>query len=157
MMLRRLRDAAWPVVSGCLRPLLGGLGCILTLHRVVPEGQRSALPSNRALEITPEDLRAMLQWLQRKRIEVVGLDAVPGRLRESSGGRFVSITFDDGYRDNLTLARPIFREFGAPFAVNVVVSRGAGARWADFLRVCVEGREASPCDRDDRRTRPRAG
>jgi peptidoglycan/xylan/chitin deacetylase (PgdA/CDA1 family) len=121
---------------------MGGLGCVLTLHRIVPEAERSPLPSNRALEITPEDLRAMLVWLRQKGVEVVGLDEVPGRLRGAAGGRFVSFTFDDGYRDNLTLALPIFREFGAPFAVNVTNGfvDGSASVWWYVVERALGGR-----------------
>ena len=131
-----LRDAAWQRVAAALvRPLLGGLGCIVTLHRVVPEEERSLLPSNRALEITPDDLRAMLQWLERRGVEVIGLDDLPARLREPRPSRFACFTFDDGYRDNLTLALPIFREFGAPFTVNVTNGfiHGTASVWWYFL------------------------
>jgi peptidoglycan/xylan/chitin deacetylase (PgdA/CDA1 family) len=135
MIVRRLRDAAWRVAATCARPVLGRLGCILTLHRVVPERERSPLPSNRALEITPEDLRAMLQWLERCRIDVIGLDDLLPRLRQPAPRRFVCFTFDDGYRDNLEIALPIFREFGAPFAVNVTNGfvGGTTSVWWYFL------------------------
>ena len=135
MMMRRLRETALQAACTLLRPVLGGLGCILTLHRVVPDGERSALPSNRALEITPKDLRAMLEWLQRRGVEVIGLDALPGRLAEPRGPRFVCLTFDDGYRDNATEALPIFREFGVPLAVNVTNGFTAGTTsvWWYFL------------------------
>jgi peptidoglycan/xylan/chitin deacetylase (PgdA/CDA1 family) len=144
MIARRLRDAAWQAACGCARPWLGGLGCVLTLHRIVPEAQRSPLPSNRALEITPEDLRAMLQWLKRNGIAIIGLDEVPARLQGSSAGRFVSFTFDDGYRDNLTLALPIFREFGAPFAVNVTNGFIAGTAdvWWYFVERVLGSRDS---------------
>src|SRR6476620_2655097 len=38
------------------------------------------------------------------------------------GRRFVCLTFDDGYRDNLEFAYPILREAGFPFAVYVPTS-----------------------------------
>ena len=123
------------MAAALVRPLLGGLGCIVTLHRVAPDEKCSPLPSNRALEITPEDLRSMLQWLEWRGTAVIALDEVPARLAEPQTGRFVSFTFDDGYRDNLTLAYPIFREFGVPFAVNVTSGfiAGTASVWWYFL------------------------
>jgi peptidoglycan/xylan/chitin deacetylase (PgdA/CDA1 family) len=145
MMARRVREIVLRAAGVALRPVLGGLGCILTLHRVVPAGERSPLPSNRALEITPEDLSAMLEALQRGRVDIICLDEVPARLLSGRGRRFVSVTFDDGYRDNLTLARPIFREFGAPFSVNVTngfVARTASIWWY-FLEEVLTARKTT--------------
>lgn len=132
MNARRLRDTVWQVAASLARPVLGGLGCIITLHRVVPEKERSPLPDNRALEITPEDLRAMLAYVRRRGLEVLPLDELPGRLATPRGPRFLCFTFDDGYRDNATLALPIFREFAMPFAVNITnrfIDRTASVWW----------------------------
>ena len=135
MIAHRLRDTAWHTLSAILRPALGGLGCILTLHRVVLDEERSLLPSNRALEITPGGLRAMLEYVRRRGIEPIALDDVPGRLAQPRGPRFICFTFDDGYRDNAALALPIFREFGVPFAVNVTNGfiDGTASVWWYFL------------------------
>ena len=135
MSVRRLRDTALQIAAALARPVLGGLGCIITLHRVVPEKERSLLPSNRALEITPEDLRAMLTYVRERGLEVISLDELPGRLANPRGPRFVCFTFDDGYRDNATLALPIFREFGMPFAVNVTnrFIEGTASVWWYFI------------------------
>ena len=103
------------------RPFYGGVGCIIALHRVAPEPLRSKLKSNRALEITPEDLDAMLGLLRQRKYEFVAMDDVPGRLR-GNRGPFVAFTLDDGYRDNLDHALPIFRQHSAPFTVNVTRS-----------------------------------
>jgi len=48
------------------RPFFGGIGCIIALHRIVPEKRLSKLPDNRALELTPQDLRAALEWTRRQ-------------------------------------------------------------------------------------------
>ncbi len=101
------------------RPIYGGVGAIFCLHRIVPAAERAALPDNRALEICPEDLRAMLAWVAARGLEVIALDQVPERLARPRGRKFACFTFDDGYRDNLTLALPIFRAAGMPFAVHV--------------------------------------
>ena len=135
MIARRWRDRALRAAAMLARPVLGGLGCIITLHRVVSEVERSPLPSNRALEITPGDLRAMLAYVQRSGIEVVSIDNVASRLMKPHPPRFICFTFDDGYRDNAALARPIFREFGAPFAVNITngFMSGTASVWWYFV------------------------
>jgi peptidoglycan/xylan/chitin deacetylase (PgdA/CDA1 family) len=120
------------LVAALARPIFGGIGCILAFHRVIPEDQRSTLRENRALEITPESLRSILAWVRRRRLEVIRLDEVRNRLASPRGRKFVCFTFDDGYRDNLNLALPIFREFSYPFAVNVTtgfVSRTSSVWW----------------------------
>lgn len=137
MIARRLRDTALHAAATLARPVLGGLGCIVTLHRVVPEKvwERSVLPSNRALEITPDDLRSMLEHVRRRGLDVIPLDELPVRLANPHSPRFVCFTFDDGYRDNATLALPIFREFGMPFAVNITNGFVAGTTsvWWYFI------------------------
>jgi peptidoglycan/xylan/chitin deacetylase (PgdA/CDA1 family) len=49
------------------------------------------------------------------------LDEVPARLSSSRSERFVVFTFDDGYRDNLTVALPVFRAHRVPFCVYVTI------------------------------------
>lgn len=98
------------------RPFYGGAGSILALHRVVPEPLRSRLKSNRALEITPEDLDGMISLLKRWDYDFIPMDDVPLRLR-TARRRFVAFTLDDGYLDNLEHALPVFRQHGVPFCV----------------------------------------
>lgn len=136
------RQAAIHLASTAMRPFWSGLGCIVVLHRVLPEDEQSALPANRALEITPGELRAMLGWVQERGMEAIGLDAVPDRLKKPGGPRFIAFTFDDGYRDNLRYALPLFREFQMPFAVNVNNGFASGSQsiWWYFLEASVAGR-----------------
>src|SRR6186997_3049407 len=112
---RHLKDLACALA----RPFFGGTGCIIALHRVVPEDQLSPLRENRALELTPGALRAVLDWTRRRGLDVIRMDEVKQRLSDPRGAKFVVFTFDDGYRDNLTAALPIFRDFGMPLTVNV--------------------------------------
>jgi hypothetical protein len=58
-MRRWLKDRATQTLGNLLRPWFGGVGCILSLHRIIAEDERSPLPQNRALEITPGGLRAL--------------------------------------------------------------------------------------------------
>ena len=121
--------------STLLRPFLSGLGCIVVLHRVLPESGHSRLPANHALETTPEELRAMLAWVRERGMEAIPLDAVPSRLKTPRGPRFIAFTLDDGYRDNLVHALPVFREFKTPFAVNITngFADGSQSIWWYFL------------------------
>ena len=105
-----------------LRPFVGGVGAILTLHRV-RERRRDGFQPNRLLEVTPQFLEAAIKTIRRSRIELVSLDEMHRRLTAGNfAGRFVCLTFDDGYRDTLRLAYPILRRHGVPFAVYIPTS-----------------------------------
>jgi len=82
-----------------MRPLVGGVGAILTLHHVRP-ARSDAFQPNRLLEVTPIFLEGLLKRLSRARIDVVSLDEMYRRFVAGDyKRRFVCITFDDGYAD----------------------------------------------------------
>src|SRR6476620_5034827 len=93
-----------------MRPLVGGVGAILTLHHVRPQ-RSSAFQPNRHLEVTPEFLGRLLRRLARARIDVISLNEMPRR--------FICLTFEDGYKDFLRWAYPLLRKYELPFAMYV--------------------------------------
>jgi peptidoglycan/xylan/chitin deacetylase (PgdA/CDA1 family) len=94
-----------------------GRGAILTLHHVRPF-EPGRFHASAHLEITPEFLEALILRLKRIGYEPIPLSEVPARLAAPPGGpRFVAFTLDDGYRDNLVHARPVFERRGVPFTV----------------------------------------
>jgi peptidoglycan/xylan/chitin deacetylase (PgdA/CDA1 family) len=98
-----------------LRPFLGGRGAVLAFHSVQPE-EKPILEFGNV--VRAGHLRDILRYATSSGWELISLDNLPERLgRETSGGRFLAITLDDGYRDNLLHALPVFREFQAPFTV----------------------------------------
>ncbi len=114
-----------------LRPVLGGVGLILMLHRVRP-AVSDAFQPNRHLEITPDFLRTALRHLHAQNIDIVTLDEVHRRMTAGDfTRRFASFTYDDGYRDNRDHALPVMREFAAPLAVYVAsdFAQGTGRLW----------------------------
>ncbi len=105
-----------------LRPFVGGVGAILTLHHVRPPRPGRFQP-NRLLEVTPRFLTRVVKDLRRSGVDLVSLDEMHRRLTEGDfSRRFVCLTFDDGYRDTLQWAYPILKEAGVPFAVYVPTS-----------------------------------
>jgi len=105
-----------------LRPFLGGVGAILTLHHVRPPRPDRFQP-NRLLEVTPRFLTRVVRTLRRSGLDFVSLDEMHRRMTERDfSRRFVCLTFDDGYRDTLQWAYPILKEAGVPFAVYVPTS-----------------------------------
>jgi peptidoglycan/xylan/chitin deacetylase (PgdA/CDA1 family) len=105
-----------------LRPLLGGVGSILTLHHVRPARPEGFQP-NRLLEVTPDFLEGLVHRLARARIDVVSLDEMHRRFIEGNfRRRFVCLTFDDGYKDFLRWAYPVLRKYKLPFAMYIATS-----------------------------------
>ena len=105
-----------------LRPLLGGVGSILTFHHVRPARSDRFQP-NRLLEVTPDFLDALVRRLARARIDVVSLDEMHRRFIEGNfRRRFVCLTFDDGYKDFLRWAYPVLRKHKLPFAMYIATS-----------------------------------
>lgn len=100
-----------------LRRFPRGHGSVLCLHRVVElEQDLSGIAGLRDLEITLCQLEDLILTL-----EMEGWHWVPlgGMLGGATGRRRVSLTFDDGYLDNLELAAPLLESHGIPFTVFV--------------------------------------
>lgn len=97
---RKLYNLTHPVV-----------GEVWMLHRVVE--QRSVKPGQRDLEVTPAWLEQKINDYRAKGWNFVSIDKLPKK------GKWVCITFDDGYRDNYTLAYPMLKCLGVPFTVYV--------------------------------------
>src|SRR2546423_2178807 len=105
-----------------LRPVLGGVGAILTLHHVRPP-RKDAFQPNRLLEVSPAFLEDVIRMLRGAAVDIVTLDEMHRRLKEQDfRRRFVCFTFDDGYRDNLRCALPILRKYEVPFAIYIPTS-----------------------------------
>jgi len=113
------------------RPFFAGVGVILTFHRVRPP-RNDAFQPNRILEITPRFLDAVISRLRDADVDIVTIDEAHRRLVEGRHARrFVVLTFDDGYRDNLAFAWPVLRRHGVPFVVYVAsaFADGRGELW----------------------------
>jgi len=105
-----------------MRPLVGGVGAILTLHHVRPP-RPGAFQPNRLLEVTPVFLERLLKRLARARIDVVSLDEMHRRFISGDyKRRFVCITFDDGYKDMLRWGYPLLKKYKLPFALYIPTS-----------------------------------
>ena len=94
------------------------IGEIWMLHRVVEH--RSEKPEQRVLEVTPEWLEQKILEYQRKGYSFISIDDIPKLSTfHFPLSTFICITLDDGYRDNYTLAFPLFKRMGIPFVVYV--------------------------------------
>ena len=105
-----------------MRPLVGGVGAILTLHHVRPPRVDGFQP-NRLLEITPAFLERLLRRLRRARVDLVSLDEMHQRMISGKfKRRFVCVTFDDGYKDVLQYAYPLLKKYETPFGLYIPTS-----------------------------------
>lgn len=90
-------------------------GFAVTLHHVAPEAASPFQP-NALLSITPEFLDRFLRRFLAGGWRFVNV----GDLVNGGGGpRRIAITLDDGYRDNLLHAAPVFRRHGVPYTIFV--------------------------------------
>jgi len=89
---------------------------IVAFHRVNDTHARDGLTCS------PEKFRAFCRFFQQH-FRVVSLsEQVAGCRAGRNMGGTLSITFDDGYLDNFTVAAPILREFGLPATFFVTTS-----------------------------------
>lgn len=104
---------------GKLMPTYGGRGVIFTLHHVRPPREDAFRP-NAHLTITPEFLDKAIVEAKRAGLTPVHLGDLPAFLADPNDTRkFVCFTLDDGYRNNLEFAAPVFRKHNTPFTVFV--------------------------------------
>jgi peptidoglycan/xylan/chitin deacetylase (PgdA/CDA1 family) len=101
-----------------IRPFYTGSGLVLMFHRVTPDDGQ---PRHPALEITPQRLEEVILYFARRGYAFYSPADLSAFLRgeKRSERPFVLFTFDDGYRDNLTHAYPVFQRHGAPFTIHL--------------------------------------
>jgi peptidoglycan/xylan/chitin deacetylase (PgdA/CDA1 family) len=122
-----------------LGPIFAGAGSVFMLHHVRP-AREAAFQPNSHLEITPNFLRAVLDHLRSRGIDIITMDELHRRFTERDfSRRFACFSFDDGYRDNRDFALPVMREFDAPFTVHVAsdFAEGTGILWWTALEMVV--------------------
>jgi len=114
-----------------LAPLTRGRGAILMLHSVSPEPSPEFDP-NGGLRVSPDYLERAIRLVKSEGYDVISLDDVPARLQGPAAAKpFVAFTLDDGYRDNLTHALPVFQRHQAPFCIYIPTgfARGRADLW----------------------------
>ena len=97
---------------------------ILGYHRIDDERD--------VLAVRPDRFRRQLETLLEAGVKPIAVNAALEAARHDPGGRYFSVTFDDGYRDVLTNAVPILRELGVPatvFIPSAVVDGDATYWW----------------------------
>lgn len=105
----------------------GGIGVILALHSVVKDPENYLMGNHLPASV----LDSVMEALSRRGFEFVTIETVLDRLRDG-GGRFVALTFDDGFRDNLNVVPHVLEKYSAPFTAYVttqMVTRELDAWW----------------------------
>ena len=114
------------------------------LHHVRPGGglQRGFAP-NAGLEVTPGFLDEVINLVVARGFDLVSLDEAVARTVGDNPTRrpFAAFTLDDGYRDNLIHARPVFRKHNCPFTIFVTpgIAEGACELWWRGLEAAIAG------------------
>ena len=92
---------------------------IFMLHRV-SDWEKGHLFSNENMKITPKKLDEFLSYLESRNVQFYSLEDVAKQkvpIQQGKGG--IIFTMDDGYKDNLSEALPIFKRHNIPFAIFV--------------------------------------
>jgi peptidoglycan/xylan/chitin deacetylase (PgdA/CDA1 family) len=101
-----------------IQKIYGGRGCIIMLHRVRDEPR--LLKNNSGLDTSSADFATLIEQLLAWDYDIISLDDMMTRMRErKTQKRFAVLTFDDGYKDNLTKALPICERYQVPMTVYV--------------------------------------
>lgn len=111
---------------------------ILAYHRVIRLASDPQL-----LCVLPERFAEQLEVLKRH-FTIVPLNILIERLRSGkSVAGMTALTFDDGYADNLLIAKPLLERAGAPATIFVAsgqIGRRYGFWWDELERLLLTGR-----------------
>lgn len=97
---------------------------ILGYHRLADE--------RHPLSVRPERFRAQMEELRGAGVQIVSLERAVELLESPIEGRYVCVTFDDGYRDNLEHGVPVLEKLEIPatiFVPTAVIDGDAGYWW----------------------------
>ena len=144
--------------SGCLRLLRStarGRLVIFNYHRIRPDGRdKAGLFDDGVFGPTVSTFAQQVAWLRRQ-TRVLSEDELlhivqSGRVPD---GLSTMITFDDGYRDNFTLAFPVLQRLGVP-ALFFIPTESIEARrlgWWDIIAYLIKQTRESHFEMDGRR------
>jgi peptidoglycan/xylan/chitin deacetylase (PgdA/CDA1 family) len=131
-------------LTGLIRALSRARGAIFTLHSVLPDDPADFSP-NAILAVKPDFLDYLIRRIRKLGIDIVDLDEGIRRVESPSIERkFVVLTFDDAYRDNLRYALPVLRRHQAPFTLYVPTAfvDGVGEVWWQALEDIIAAQPA---------------
>jgi peptidoglycan/xylan/chitin deacetylase (PgdA/CDA1 family) len=117
---------------------------ILSYHRVSTDRDE--------LAVKPRAFRAQMEALLRSGAQPVHLDQALETLQQRPAGRYVCVTFDDGYHDNLDNAVPVLRELRIPATIFVpsrIIDGTARPYWYENPPPMLNWSEVRELSQDD--------
>ncbi|WFU38855.1 polysaccharide deacetylase family protein [Bradyrhizobium sp. CB82] len=140
---------SWAGLMPAFRSLFAGRAAIIMFHEIQREF-RLELATGTSISLFEHSL----SWLRREGWEIVSLEECLERVsRDDRSRRYAVLTFDDGYRDNVSVALPILERHNAPFLM--YVPTGAPTRtlqaWWLGLRELFRSRDDVTIDAMDTR------
>jgi peptidoglycan/xylan/chitin deacetylase (PgdA/CDA1 family) len=115
-----------------------GQAAIITYHRVLPSNEINANNSpNKGLIVTTERFDQQMRYLS-ERYRIISMDELSNHLTSSSDFA-VAVTFDDGYKDNLTYALPILKKYSVPATIYITTRLPEGdcqMWWYELEELC---------------------
>lgn len=94
-------------------------GYVFMLHRIAKIENDKLFP-NENMKVSPAFLDSQLEIL-RKTYNIIPASHIPLYLKKRHKKPFIVFTIDDGYKDNLSNALPVFKKYDIPFTVFVTL------------------------------------
>ena len=109
-------------IAGCFRVDDNcAKGVILLYHSIGPVDKDDYLK----LRVDKDNFNRQMEYLYENKYSVVPLTEMINKLnlgRETENKKFISITFDDGYADNIEFAVPVLKKYG--FSATIFITTG---------------------------------
>ena len=110
-------------------------GGILMFHHIAPVN-REGIQYNEHLKVSPEFLDRTLNSFRQLGFTFISADELADLLkRRKRFSKVIALTFDDGYKDNLTAGLPVLEQYNAPGTIYVATGlmRNEVIPWWDIL------------------------
>ena len=110
---------------------------VLCYHRIVDKPARYT-------NLQPAEFEAQMQYLADKKFNVVPLKTIVDAMQygEKLPQRTVALTFDDGYKDNYTVAYPILKQHKFPATLFIypgyISNGGAALTWDELQTMAAD-------------------
>ena len=96
-----------------------GNGAILTYHRILPD-EKIKDDLDVGLAVPASNFEKQIKLLKAK-YDIVSIDELINNLKLKKKEKFLlSITFDDGYKDNLNFALPVLEHYKIPATIYII-------------------------------------